>query len=160
MHDSAFTSTRKLQNLWSFIDISHVLVHDSFYICVHHSVEEHVMSRRSRVWLEAPQRVVVRVAYYLVALLVTIAGWISRQWKSAGSMRWVSCVRRRGGHASYSKGRQPKEPRVLGVVLFQRSFRAQEDQALSRLLVWCVYYYYCCWWCYTNNTTGILIIKK
>lgn len=99
------------------------------------------MSRRSRVWLEAPQRVVVRVAYYLVALLVTLAGWISRQWKSVCSMRWL---RRRGGHGSYSKGRQPKEPRVLGVVLFQRSFRAQEDQALSRLLVWCVYCCCCC----------------
>lgn len=145
MQDSASTS-RKLQNLWSLF-VYHVLVHDSFYTCMHHSVEKNVMNRRSRVWLEAPQRAVVRVAYYLVALLVTIAAWISRQWKSVGrarSMKWLSCVRRRGGNESYSKGRQPKEPRVLGVVLFQRSFRAQEDQALSRLLVWCVCYCSCC----------------
>jgi len=92
--------------------------------------------------MDAPKRVAVRIAYQVVALLVTIAGWISRQWRSVrqSSMKWLSCMRRKRGNTAgaYSKGKRPKEPRVLGVVLFQRAFRAQEDQALSRLLTWYV----------------------
>ena len=107
------------------------------------------MNRRFRTWMDAPKRVVVRVAYQVVALLVTIAGWISRQWRSVthGSMKLLSYMSRKRENTAgaYSKGKRPKEPRVLGVVLFQRAFRAQEDQALSRLLTWYVLYVWCLW---------------
>lgn len=100
------------------------------------------MSRGFRRWIDAPRRAAVSVAYKVVALLVTLVGWISRLWScmTQDSVYWLSYIRKKRGNmvGAYSKGRQPKDPRVLGVVLFQRSFRAQENQALSRLLTWYV----------------------
>lgn len=100
---------------------------------------------RSRL-LETPKRVVVTVAYRVVALVVAIAGWISLRWYHITHDMTSSILeifKRRKGRSphEYPKGRRPKTPRVLGVVLFQRSFRAQEDQALARLVVWCVVLY-------------------
>lgn len=98
------------------------------------------MNRRFRAWVDSPRNAIVTVAYQVVALLVTIVGLISRQWRRMTQYSIKCCLyirRKRGnGNGAYSKGKRPKEPRVLGVVLFQRSFRAQENQALSRLLTW------------------------
>jgi hypothetical protein len=103
------------------------------------------MNRRFRAWVDSPRNAIVTVAYQVVALLVTIVGLISRQWRRMTQYSikcWLYIRRKRGnGNGAYSKGKRPKEPRVLGVVLFQRSFRAQENQALSRLLTWCVVLY-------------------
>ena len=36
------------------------------------------------------------------------------------------------------RGRKPKQPNVLGIVLVQKGFWSQEGQALSRILMWWV----------------------
>lgn len=124
--------------------LSFVIIHALLLVYGHRYKD--VMTRSLQTLLSIPKRAVVRLAYHVVALLVTCARWIAHQWKYRvvhTSRGWLWYRRRsRGGKGvGYAKGQRPKDPRVLGVVLFQRSFRAQEDQALSRLLVWCVLYF-------------------
>jgi len=86
--------------------------------------------------------------YALTAFFVTLCNRL-RHFKSSSLFAWfdgllskvkrIAQYRSRGKHRSDSaqtKGKQPKEPKVLGCVLVQKSFASQDVQAICRLLEW------------------------
>eukprot|EP00889_Picochlorum_renovo_P001016 jgi/Picre1/28046/NNA_001006.t1 len=75
------------------------------------------------------------IAYRCVALFVAFASWVTHQWRRF-KIYIASHTTSRWHRHREARGRRPREPRVLGVVLFQKSFGTQDDQALSRILVW------------------------
>jgi hypothetical protein len=82
----------------------------------------------------------ISLSHWIVTLVVSFIAWISAPYNRAKRYVhenwWLLTAWRSRKKRGHPGGRRPKEPKVLGVVLFQQSFRAQDDQALSRILTW------------------------
>lgn len=88
------------------------------------------------------------LTYTLTAFFVSICNRF-RHLKGSSLLAWFDGLREkvkkfvkkypRGRNSSDSvqtRGKQPKEPKVLGCVLVQKSFASQDVQAICRLLEW------------------------